>query len=119
MSTAEALPREERLRSTSGLRGSPAIALSAWRGASGRRYVVGIHSVKGFDAEEIVEAVVIAVTRNKNGIAELVSVTAPRSLTAAQSWLGRLPNSTTELHVHRLADDDAGRAAILEDMQPE
>ena len=39
--------REERLRATTGVKG--ALALSSWRGRSGRRYLVGIHSLSETD----------------------------------------------------------------------
>src|SRR5436853_127609 len=39
--TRRAGVREERLRTTAGVRG--ALELSSWRGRSGRRYVVGVH----------------------------------------------------------------------------
>jgi len=47
--------REERLKTTAGLRGSPALPLSAWRGRSGRRYVVGVHPAGGFDLDEMAQ----------------------------------------------------------------
>ena len=66
--------REERLRTAQGLRGSPALALSAWRGRSGRRYVVGVHPAVEFDPEDMSESVTIAVRRDASGIAQMVSV---------------------------------------------
>lgn len=79
--------REERLRS----------GLSAWRGRSGRRYVVGVHPVT---AEDHAPAVVLAVARDAAGIARIVTL-----------------SEATELHVHRLAETDEARAAMVEDLR--
>lgn len=115
--------REERLRTAAGLRGSPALALSAWRGRSGRRYVVGVHEAGAFGPEEMSEAVVMAVRRDASGIAELVSVAnsdeSPREH-LRRVWLDRVRRSgATEMHVHRLAEGEAERVAIVEDLSVE
>lgn len=116
--------REERLRTTAGLRGSPALALSAWRGRSGKRYVVGVHAIEEQpDLSEIGEAVVMAVRRDTAGIAQLVSVASsgesPREH-LQRTWLARVRTSgATEMHVHRLAENEAARAAIVEDLSVE
>lgn len=112
--------REERLKTTAGLRGSPALPLSAWRGRSGRRYVVGVHPAGGFDLDEMAQAVVIAVRRDNAGIAEMVSVASssesPRDH-LRRTWLDRVRRRATEMHVHRLAENDVERVAIVEDLQ--
>ncbi|MDF2601466.1 hypothetical protein QO001_004012 [Methylobacterium brachiatum] len=113
--------REERLKTTAGLRGTPALPLSAWRGRSGRRYVVGVHPAGAFDLDEMAEAVVIAVRRDDTGIAEMVSVAtsneSPRDH-LRRTWLDRVrTRGATELHVHRLADDESERTAIVNDLQ--
>lgn len=115
--------REERLRTTAGLRGTPALALSAWRGRSGKRYVVGVHDLSGPDLDEMGEAVVIAVRRDPAGIAELVAVSAsgesPRER-LHRTWLARArKGGATEMHVHRLAEGEAERRAIVEDLSIE
>lgn len=115
--------REERLRTTAGLRGSPALALSAWRGRSGRRYVVGIHDLVETDLVEMGEAVVIAVRRDGAGIAQPVSVTAsgqsPRERLRA-GWLAHVAKrGATEMHVHRLARNEDERRAIVDDLAVE
>jgi hypothetical protein len=115
--------REERLKTTAGLRGSPALPLSAWRGRSGRRYVVGVHSAGGFDLDEVGQAVVIAVRRDDTGIAEMVSVASssesPRDH-LRRTWLDRVRGrGATEMHVHRLAESETERAAIVEDLKVE
>ena len=112
--------REERLRSTAGLRGSPALALSAWRGRSGRRYVVGVHELAEPDFSEIGEAVVIAVRRDEAGIALPVSVTTSGRSSRERlhrNWLARVrQGGATEMHVHRLAENEDERRAIVADL---
>lgn len=115
--------REERLKTTAGLRGSPALALSAWRGRSGRRYVVGVHELNEPELMEMGEAVVIAVRRDGAGIAQPVSVTAsgmsPREH-LRRGWLARMrADGATEMHVHRLAESEDERSAIVADLDIE
>ena len=115
--------REERLRTTAGLRGSPALALSAWRGRSGRRYVVGVHELAEPDFAEVGEAVVIAVRRDDHGIALPVSVAAsgrsPRER-LHRNWIARArQHGATEMHVHRLAESEDERRAIVADLDAE
>ena len=105
------------------LRGTPALSLSAWRGRSGRRYVVGVHDLIEPELAEVDEAVVIAVRRDGAGIAEPVAVTvsgrSPRER-LHRNWLARArQQGATEMHVHRLAEDEAARAAIVEDLSVE
>lgn len=113
--------REERLRSNAGLRGTPALALSAWRGRSGRRYVVGIHPAVAFEPEEMAEAVVIAVRRDNSGIAQLVSVATSKESPREhlrRIWLDRVRRGgATEMHVHRLAEGEDERVAIVADLR--
>ena len=113
--------REERLRTTAGLRSSPSLALSAWRGRSGKRYVVGVHALSEPELDEMGDAVVIAVRRDGAGIAEMVSVASsgesPREH-LKRTWFDRVRRSgATEMHVHRLADDAAQRSAIVDDLR--
>lgn len=115
--------REERLRTTAGLRGSPALALSAWRGRSGRRYVVGVHELGEPDLGEMGEAVVIAVRRDEAGIAVPVSVASsgesPREH-LRRTWLAHVRRQgATEMHVHRLAETEDERRAIVADLDAE
>ncbi len=112
--------REERLRTMAGLRGTPALSLSAWRGRSGRRYVVGVHEIAASDLAEVGPAVLIAVRRDSAGIAQPVSVTAtgesPRERLTG-GWLARVrQKGATEMHVHRLAEGDDARRAIVADL---
>jgi hypothetical protein len=111
--------REERLRATAGLDGS--LSLSSWRGRSGRRYVVGIHALTEADLLDVVDAVLIAVRRDADGVARVVDVAAAGAHareTRRRHWLGSVrERGATELHVHRLAQGDAERRAILEDLR--
>lgn len=112
--------REVRLRTAASLRGTPALTLSAWRGRSGRRYVVGIHDLAGLDLDDMGEAVVMAVRRNASGIGELVAVASagpsPRER-LGRGWLARVRcGGATEMHVHRLAEDEAERGEIVADL---
>lgn len=112
--------REERLRTMAGLRGSPALALSAWRGRSGRRYVVGVHEIATPDLAEVGPAVLIAVRRDGAGIAQPVSVTATGESSRerlTRGWLARVrQKGATEMHVHRLAEGEDERRAIVADL---
>jgi hypothetical protein len=115
---SRAIVREERLRATAGLREPP--ALTSWRGRSGRRYVVGVHAASEPDIAEVMDAVLIAVQRSGDGTAEVVDVAAPGSLTSKrqrQSWLSTMQaRGATELHVHRLAESEAERRAVVADL---
>lgn len=113
--------REGRPRTRAGLRGASAPPLSAWRGRSGRRYVVGIHPAAAFDADEIADAVVIAVRRDEAGIARRVSVAtseeSPR-VHLRRTWLDRVRRGgATEMHVHRPAAGEDERVAIAADLR--
>lgn len=83
--------REVPLRFT----GSP-LALTSWRGQSGARYVCIVLPV---DTTNVPSGVVLHVARDASGVAMLVR-----------------PESATELHVHRLAETAADRAALLADL---
>src|SRR3954449_11367492 len=111
--------REERLRATAGLRG--VMNLTSWRGRSGRRYVVGIHPLTEAELREVAEAVLIAVRRDRDGIASLIEVEAvgPRlSASARKAFVARTGRQgATEMHVHRLAESPAERQAIVEDLR--
>ncbi len=112
--------REERLRATAGLRGG-ALNLSSWRGRSGRRYVVGVHPLSETDMFDVTDAIIIAVKRDEQGVARLVDVATagpkPRDR-LRKSWMSTVhARGATEMHVHRLAEDEATRRAIVEDLR--
>lgn len=110
--------REERLRSTAGLKGAD--EMTSWCGLSGRRYVVGVHEVAAPDMADVTEAVVIAVSRLQDGTARVLDVAAQEPDTTRRSrqrWLSLMrTRGATELHVHFLAETAAERAAILSDL---
>lgn len=110
--------REERLRSTVGLKGAD--AMTSWCGMSGRRYVVGVHEAAAPDLADVTEAVVIAVARTRDGTARVLDVAAPEPGTTRRSrqrWLSLMrTRGATELHVHLLAETAADRAAIRHDL---
>ena len=101
------------------------------RGRSGRRYVVGVHGLgepaddaarpeQGADLVSFGEAVLIAVRRDRAGVAEVIDVTAagedPRERLRG-SWMRRVSErGATEMHVHRLAACEAERHAIVADL---
>ncbi|WP_336488327.1 hypothetical protein [Methylobacterium nigriterrae] len=109
--------REERLRTASVLRGTPALALSAWRGRSGKRYVVGVHAIADAQPDDIADTVALAVRRDENGEAHILSVASiskSPSLTRVLSILAGM--GATEMHVHRLAGTVDERVAIAKDL---
>ncbi len=89
--------------------------MSAWRGHSGRRYVVRVLPVRKIDADELRDAVVIQVCRHGSGLAEIRGVSIVGTIASARALIAGLPADVTELHAHRLAKTDAERGAILAD----
>ncbi|MGH1571762.1 hypothetical protein ACRAWG_15125 [Methylobacterium sp. P31] len=110
--------REERLRSTAGLRGSPALPLTAWRGRSGNRYVCGVYQLTADALDDAGACVVIAARRVDIGTAVIVDVAAFESdATGLALFLhGARMGGANELHLHRLAEIAAERAAIVADL---
>jgi hypothetical protein len=111
--------REERLRATAGLHSAP--ALSSWRGRSGRRYIVGIHPLTETEVLGVTNAVLLAVHRDETGTAHVVDVATAGSHPSEQArtrWIAKVQSrGATEMHVHRLADSDTRRQAIVEDLR--
>jgi hypothetical protein len=111
--------REERLRATAGLRSSS--TLSSWRGHSGRRYIVGVHPLALSELLDVTDAVLLAVRRDEAGTAHVVDVAmagAQPSQDTRTRWMAKVQSlGASELHIHRLADSDAQRRAILEDLR--
>jgi hypothetical protein len=112
--------REERLRATAGLRQAP-LQLSSWRGRSGRRYVVGVHAFDEVEALHVTEAVVLAVRRDEDGTAHVIDVATAGSRPVEQArsrWMTIMrEQGATEVHVHRLAEDENERRAIVADLR--
>jgi hypothetical protein len=77
----------------------------AWRGRSGRRYVVSVYPAES--APDYRDAVVLHVVRC-GSLRRLASLgIAPR---------GAVPSEIDEIHVHLLARDDGERAAVIADL---
>jgi hypothetical protein len=112
--------REERLRATAGLRQS-SLTLSSWRGRSGRRYIVGVHPLQEPDILEVTEAVMIAVKRDQDGTAHVIDIATAGSRPSQDArtrWMSTVQaQGATELHVHRLADTDQERRAVIADLR--
>jgi hypothetical protein len=112
--------REERLRATAGLR-QASLPLSSWRGRSGRRYVVGVHALAEPDILDVIDAVLIAVRRDQNGTAHVIDIATAGSRPgheARKRWMTEIQaQGATEMHVHRLGQDDEERQAIMDDLR--
>ena len=111
--------REERLRATAGLRETP-LALTSWRGRSGRRYVVGIHPLEDAEIAQLSEAVILAVRRDPDGTAHVLDLAAAGSRLGEPGrgrWMRAMRDrGATEIHVHRLAESEEERRAVIEDL---
>ncbi|WP_267423461.1 hypothetical protein [Methylobacterium sp. GC_Met_2] len=110
--------REERLRTNAGLRGEPALAMSVWRGRSGRRYVVVVQPLDAPDQVAEHAAVILAVARDEQGHASIV---AARACDAGDpgflGWLAACAAlDARELHAYRLAETRSERAEIAADL---
>jgi hypothetical protein len=117
--TRRAGVREERLRATAGLRSSS--TLSSWRGRSGRRYIVGVHPLNETELLDVIDAVILAVKRDRTGMGMVVDAAMAGAEPAEQTrmrWLARVQElGATELHIHRLAATEEDRRAIFEDLR--
>lgn len=111
--------REERMLSAAGLRGSPAIPMTAWRGISGRRYVARIHRPHELEPSEATRIVLLGVARDEGGNAHRRGVAHGLDLASAEAWLLRMRHSgCNEIHVHRTTADAAECRAIARDLTP-
>lgn len=110
--------REERLRTSTGLRGAPVLAMSAWRGHSGRRYVVVVLPLDTVDLVIEDPAVVLAVCRDEQGRASITAVrVCPAGDPGFLGWLAACAiRGACELHAYRLAETGPERAAIAADL---
>jgi hypothetical protein len=102
--------REDRLRG----KATSAIALSAWRGQSGRRYVVTVFTLAQAAELDAPGAMILVVRRGATGPAIIVGA-GWRGTLAEAVELARA-DGATEIHTYRLADSDAEREAIVEDL---
>ena len=109
--------REEGLKAAAGV--TRPLDLSSWRGRSGRRYVVGVRPLS--ELPDITDAVVLGVRRGADGVARIVDalIAGPSARGEPRAvWAAAIgAKGATELHVHRLAETDAERRAITEDLR--
>ncbi len=118
----EPAPRQEEAAREMPLRSTAALGerrFTAWRGRSGRRYVASVFSVDDTHALSFVDAVLLAVSAERQIIAARDS--GPFGVEAA---LGRWQRAVTEagateIHVHLLAEDGTSRRAALLDLMPQ
>jgi hypothetical protein len=90
------------------------LRLSAWRGASGHRYIVLIQPIDRVRPTAEPGSVMIGVRRGADGVARIVGVGHRGSITDAVV-LARLDRAN-EIHVHTLAETDEERDAIVDDL---
>ena len=90
------------------------VALSAWRGRSGRRYVVTVHSLAEATLIEAPGAVILGVRRADSGYSDLMG--AGHTGTVAEAVELARADGATEIHLHRLAISDIERDAIVADL---
>lgn len=113
---ADRLPRaavhEVVLRGTASCRNG--MRVSAWRGVSGRRYVVAVHPIGEVRGIEAPGSVILAVRRGADGLAHLVGL-GHRGSVADAIVFARLDRAN-EIHLHHLAESDEEREAIVEDL---
>ena len=86
-----------------------------------RRYIVGIHPFTETEVLSVTNAVILAVRRDETGTAQVVDVATAGSHPSQQArarWFAKVvTRGATEMHVHRLADSDTRRQAIVEDLR--
>jgi hypothetical protein len=103
--TGLALP-EPRFESLAAARDAGVVTpFRAWRGRSGRRYVVSVYRPEALQAQD--GAVLIAVRREAGGRRRIVAV----GIDGVQPSSG-----ADEIHVHLLAGTDIARAAVAADL---
>jgi hypothetical protein len=82
--------------------------------------VVGVKPLAETDLAEVADAVVIAVQRGIDGNAAVVDVAAAGTGAPPRARLGWLSSmrarGATEVHVHRLAESEADRRAVVDDL---
>jgi hypothetical protein len=79
----------------------------AWRGRSGRRYVVSVYPAGS--APDYPDAVVLHVVR-RGGRRQIASL--------GLASRGAVPPGVDEIHLHLLAQDDGARAGVIADLGP-
>lgn len=92
---------------------------TAWRGRSGRRYVASVFAIQDGHALGFTDAVLLAVSPDRKIVAARDS--GSFGIDAALTrWRDAVAMAgASEIHVHLLAEDSAGRRAALCDLMPE
>ncbi|CAD5250683.1 conserved hypothetical protein [Bosea sp. 62] len=90
---------------------------TAWRGRSGRRYVASVFAIQDGHALGFTDAVLLAVSPDRKIVAARDS--GPFGIDAALTRWRDAMAGASEIHVHLLAEDSAGRRAALCDLMPE
>lgn len=116
--------RHQRLRGRSAAHSLGSNTLSAWRGRSGKRYVVVVYTRDQLERRlagtptDLTEAVILAVrTHPTDTIATIVAASEGLRPSTAANWLASLARiGIDEFHVHRLAPAPPDRKAILLDL---
>lgn len=108
--------REMPLRSAVGLGER---RFTAWRGRSGQRYVASVFSVTDDHALGFSDAVLLAVSEDRQIIAARES--GPFGIEAALTRWRRsvVLAGASEIHIHLLAEDGLSRRAALLDLMPQ
>ncbi|KFC73142.1 hypothetical protein FG93_01886 [Bosea sp. LC85] len=108
--------REMPLRSAAGLGER---RFTAWRGRSGQRYVASVFSVTDDHALGFSDAVLLAVSEDRQIIAARES--GPFGIEAALTRWRRsvVLAGASEIHIHLLAEDGLSRRAALLDLMPQ
>lgn len=108
--------REERLRTPS----SAGYPISAWRGQSGRRYVVGVHAAAEAAISDCdVQDCLIFVARDAAGVGRVIggaSNVSPFAVRRVEMLRDAIREGASEMHVYRLAESDAERRAFVADL---
>ncbi|MDJ1157430.1 hypothetical protein QNA08_04150 [Chelatococcus sp. SYSU_G07232] len=98
------------------------VVLHAWRGRSGRRYVVSVYPLAEATEAAHADAVLIAVRRDADGRRHILGLRESGALCSGgydTSWFGLMRGlGAEELHVHLLATAAEERAAVLADLRP-
>ncbi len=98
------------------------LALRAWRGRSGRRYVVSVYPLAPDADDAYASALLIAARRGADGGRELIGACESSAIAISGingAWIARMRQlGANELHIHLLAATREARAATLRDLEP-
>ena len=99
--------------------GGPGLALRAWRGRSGKRYVVSVYDLDEADSDYS-GALLLAVSRDADGRRRLMEARESSDLAFTGyngRWLAAMRDrGANELHVHLLAANHEARRRMMMDL---